>query len=86
MLKTQIKLKPVVSAKWLSQHLHDPNLLILDASLKDNKAGLKSEYEGVQIENARFFDLKNTNKRKNKKKKKKKKNILAAATQGYEKL
>ena len=60
MLKTQIKLKPVVSAKWLSQHLHDPNLLILDASLKDNKAGLKSEYEGVQIENARFFDLKNT--------------------------
>ncbi|MFA9370091.1 MAG: sulfurtransferase [Labilibaculum antarcticum] len=60
MLKTQTKLKPVVSVKWLSQHLHDPNLIILDASLRDNKAGLKSEHEGVQIVNARFFDLKNT--------------------------
>ncbi|BAX81173.1 sulfurtransferase [Labilibaculum antarcticum] len=60
MLKTQAKLKPVVSVKWLSQHLHDPNLIILDASLMDNKAGLKSEHEGFQIVNARFFDLKNT--------------------------
>jgi thiosulfate/3-mercaptopyruvate sulfurtransferase len=59
MLKTQTKLKPVVSVKWLSQNLHQPNLVILDASLKDNKAGLKSEYAGVQIVNARFFDLKN---------------------------
>jgi thiosulfate/3-mercaptopyruvate sulfurtransferase len=58
-MKTQNKLKPVVSVKWLSQNLHHSNLLILDASLKDNKAGLKSEYEGIQIVNARFFDLKN---------------------------
>ncbi len=52
-------MKPVVSVEWLSQNLHNSNLVILDASLADNKAGLKSEHEGVQIVNARFFDLKN---------------------------
>lgn len=49
----------IVSAKWLYNNLNDPNLIILDASQTENKSGLKSEFEGWQLPNARFFDLKN---------------------------
>ena len=52
--------KTIVAAKWLRKNLKDPNLIILDASQTENKSGLKTEFEGLQIPNARFFDLKNT--------------------------
>jgi thiosulfate/3-mercaptopyruvate sulfurtransferase len=49
----------LVSAKWLNENLNNPDLIIFDASQKDNKAGLISDSQGIQIKNARFFDLKN---------------------------
>lgn len=52
--------KTIVSTKWLHENLNDPNLIILDASQTENKQGIKTEFEGIQIKNARFFDLKNT--------------------------
>lgn len=51
--------KSLVSVAWLNQYLHDPNLIILDASQSDNKSGLVADAEGIQIKGARFFDLKN---------------------------
>ena len=50
----------IVSAKWLHKNLKNKDLIILDASQNENKTNLKSEFENLQIENARFFDLKNT--------------------------
>lgn len=50
----------IVSAKWLHENLNNPDLIILDASQKDNISGLKSKFEGLQIKNARFFDIKNS--------------------------
>lgn len=47
----------VVSAAWLKDHLNDPDSVILDASLKVNVSGKKSDYDGIQITGARFFDL-----------------------------
>ncbi len=51
---------PLVSADWLIKNFYDPNVVILDASQKDNKAGLKTEFENIQISGARYFDLANT--------------------------
>ena len=58
------KISPLVSAKWLKQHLNDTNLLLLDASvlIKMNETGYKSisgkdEYMKAHIPNARFADL-----------------------------
>lgn len=48
----------LVSAEWLYQNLSNENIFILDASQKDNKAGLKPKFENLQIKNAHFFDLK----------------------------
>lgn len=47
----------IVSTTWLNEHLHDTDLVLLDASLKVNVSGKKSEFEGIQIPRARFFDL-----------------------------
>ncbi len=47
----------IVSTAWLKDNLQDPDLVILDASLKVNVSGKKSDYDGIQIEGARFFDL-----------------------------
>mgnify|MGYP003624664775 CR=1 FL=1 len=52
--------KTIVSTKWLYKNLNDPNLIILDASKSENKSNLKNEFEGWQLPNARFFDLKNS--------------------------
>ena len=49
---------PVVSVEWLAQNFDNPDLVILDTSMKDNKSGLKTEFSDVQIKGARFFDLK----------------------------
>lgn len=52
------KYRTIVSVEWLSQHLNDTNLVVLDASLKKNQANLDPAYSGSQIKGARFFDLK----------------------------
>lgn len=48
----------LVSVKWLYENLSNENIFILDASQKDNKAGLKPKFENLKIKNAIFFDLK----------------------------
>lgn len=50
----------IVSATWLHKNLNNLDLIILDASQKDNISGLKSKFEGLKIKNARFFDIKNS--------------------------
>jgi len=49
----------LVSSEWLKDNMSDPDLIILDASLKENKAGLKTNLNTIQIANARKFDIKN---------------------------
>ena len=50
---------PLVSSDWLLKNLSDPDLIILDASQQDNKAGLAPDSNKLQIIGARFFDIKN---------------------------
>ena len=50
----------LVSTKWLHKNLTNPDLIILDASQKNNISGEKTEFEDLQIKNARFFDIKNS--------------------------
>lgn len=49
----------LVSAEWLYQHLDNPNLIILDASMATNASGKAFETYPCTIPNARRFDLKN---------------------------
>lgn len=49
----------LVSSDWLLNNLSDPDLVILDASQKNNKTKLVLNSENVQIIGARFFDIKN---------------------------
>ncbi|MBX9887308.1 MAG: sulfurtransferase [Flavobacteriaceae bacterium] len=49
----------LVSIDWLKNNLQDPNLIILDASQQVNQANVSPEFAGIQIEGARFFDIKN---------------------------
>jgi thiosulfate/3-mercaptopyruvate sulfurtransferase len=51
---------PLVSSEWLNNNFDDPDIIILDASEKDNKAGLIVDHEDVQIKGSRVFDLKNS--------------------------
>lgn len=51
--------KPLVSVKWLEQHLDASNLVILDASIPKVTGDGSNDTNNVQIPNARFFDLKN---------------------------
>jgi|GWRWMinimDraft_12_1066020.scaffolds.fasta_scaffold02022_4 thiosulfate/3-mercaptopyruvate sulfurtransferase len=52
--------EPIVSVAWLQANLKNPNVIILDASLKENQSNLKTGLENIQIKGARFFDIKNT--------------------------
>ena len=51
--------KTLVSAKWLADHLSDPDLRVLDASwyLPEMNRDPKAEYEEEHIPGARFFDI-----------------------------
>lgn len=49
--------EPLVSVQWLQKNLQNTDLIILDASLKENKAKLKAESEGFLIPGARYFDF-----------------------------
>ena len=48
---------PIVSVQWLFNNLNNDNLVVLDASTKENKSNLTPKYEGIQIKGARFFDM-----------------------------
>jgi thiosulfate/3-mercaptopyruvate sulfurtransferase len=52
--------EPIVNVEWLEANLKDPNLIILDASFKENQSNIKTDLENIQIKGARFFDIKNT--------------------------
>lgn len=49
--------EPLISSEWLNENLDDPDLIILNASQKVNKAGLTTEYAFSQIVGSVFFDL-----------------------------
>ncbi len=51
--------EPIVSVKWLHEHLDDSDIIILDASLKINQAKVEAQYQDIQIKGARFFDITN---------------------------
>ncbi|MDX5436598.1 MAG: 3-mercaptopyruvate sulfurtransferase [Pontibacter sp.] len=58
MNKISLPSSPVVNAEWLLKHLHHPNLLVLDASLKHAQNATASlVQESVQIPGARYFDI-----------------------------
>ena len=52
-------MRGIVSTKWLNQHLSNPNLIILDASIKTSANGKEFEKFDRTIPKARRFDLKN---------------------------
>jgi len=49
----------IVNPKWLNENKNNSKLIILDASPKSNKSGLKTDFENIQIKNARYIDIKN---------------------------
>ena len=51
--------RTLVSTDWLSDHMDDPNLRILDGSwyLPTQKRDPKAEYLSEHIPGARFFDI-----------------------------
>ncbi|PCJ94147.1 MAG: sulfurtransferase [Flavobacteriaceae bacterium] len=50
--------EPLVSIEWLRENFTDPKLILLDASVKNTIKNIETEYPGIQIKNARFFDIK----------------------------
>ena len=52
-----MNLNPLVSATWLFENLENPNLVILDASPRENKSNLIPEFTSIQIKGARKFDM-----------------------------
>ncbi|MFT4831651.1 MAG: thiosulfate/3-mercaptopyruvate sulfurtransferase [Psychroserpens sp.] len=59
-MKENNMLSPLITTDWLKSHMNDPNLVILDASMPENKSGKSSNLGDIQITNARIFDLKNS--------------------------
>jgi len=52
-----MEIAPLVSVSWLSENIENPNLIILDASPKENKSNLIPEFTDIQIKGARKFDM-----------------------------
>jgi len=52
-------MSPLVNADWLKNHLNDPDLIILDASVASPKSIDKVKFPNTYIKYSRFFDLKN---------------------------
>ncbi len=52
-----MKLDPVVTATWLFENIENPNLVILDASPRENKSNLVPEFTNIQLKGARQFDM-----------------------------
>lgn len=58
MVKDKHRTSLIVSPQWLRANLNDPDLVILDASTQDNKAGKQSAFNWLYIKHTRQFDLK----------------------------
>lgn len=58
-MNADMKINPVVSTVWLFENLENPNLIILDASPRENKSNLIPEFTNIQIIGARKFDMEN---------------------------
>lgn len=56
-MNADMNLTPVVSTTWLFENLENPNLVILDASPRENKSNLIPEFTSIQIKGARNFDM-----------------------------
>lgn len=56
-MNTDMNLTPIVSVKWLFKNLKNPNLVILDASPRENKSNLIPEFKKFQIKGVRKFDM-----------------------------
>lgn len=52
------KTSHLVSAAWLHEHLHDHDLIVLDASIPATATGAVADVQDSRILGARFFDLK----------------------------
>ncbi|QIH38164.1 sulfurtransferase [Flavobacterium sp. Sr18] len=52
--------EPIVSTAWLQANIKDVNLILLDASFKENQSNIETDFENIHIKGARFFDIKNT--------------------------
>lgn len=50
--------EPLVSPQWLNVNLKSSDLIILDASDPNNKAGLTNEFQNQKIKGARYYNLK----------------------------
>ncbi len=50
---------PLVSTEWLAEHLRDPRVVVLDSSyhLPTVQRDAETEFEGLRIPGARFFDF-----------------------------
>ncbi|WP_235016427.1 sulfurtransferase [Aquimarina sp. AU474] len=49
---------PLVSVSWLSEHINDPDLIVLDATIKKVTSDTRENNEQKNIKNTRFFDIK----------------------------
>ncbi|MDT8417643.1 MAG: sulfurtransferase [Lutibacter sp.] len=52
-----MNLTPIVSTTWLFGQLENPNLVILDASPRENKSNLIPEFTNIQIKGTHKFDM-----------------------------
>lgn len=52
--------KPLVSVDWLHQNIDNPNLIILDATIKKVTSNANNTINNKQIRRARFIDIKNS--------------------------
>ena len=52
-------MQDLVSVQWLKENWKNPELIILDASIKDTVTNVETTYPNKRIKGARFFDIKN---------------------------
>ena len=52
--------KPLVSVDWLHQNFDNPDLIIIDATMRKVTSKNDEDSQHEQIKNARFLDIKNT--------------------------
>ena len=51
-------MESTVSAQWLNSQLTNPNIVILDATLHNQRSKQPDGLQSIQITGARFFDIK----------------------------
>lgn len=51
-------MQSLISVTWLHEHLNDPDIIILDASLTNQRTKQPEAIKTVQVPRARYFDIK----------------------------